>query len=407
MRRMFDALTTSEPHQNGDGSPRDKVTGRLQLVLVIAFILFALLLSSLLSSTSRAPRIAAEDEFSPLVASLKVQPVTRQIEITGSGAVKARVTVGIVPQVQGRITSLSAAMQPGGEFVADEALFQIEATDFELEVERLKSEVASARTALQLEEAEGIAATREWEAINPGEPVPDLVARKPQIRDKKAALTAAEARWATAKLNLERTTFSLPFTGRVVTSNIERGQFVAAGQSFGTAYPLDALEVAVPLADTDLKWLQPLDNVSATITTSYLGRDVTINAASIRVGAELDARTRFANVIVSLPSIKEEEPNAAASLVPGVFVEVTFKGPALDNVFALPTSAIQENGTVWLIEEGRLKEAKPDIVQTGPSETLVRGLENPSEVMTSHLAGSLEGMSVRTQRDPASTNTAE
>lgn len=404
MKHMFDAFTTNlsakEPHQNGDGSPRDKALGRLQLGLVIAFILFALILSSILSSTSRTPDIAAEAEFSPLVASEILSPVTKQIEITGSGAVKARVTVGIVPQVQGRITSVSDTMQPGGQFGAGETLFQIERADYELEVERLQSEVASARTALQLEEAEGIASTQEWQAINADEPAPDLVARKPQIRDRKAALAAAEARWSTAKLNLDRTRYTLPFAGRIVSSNIERGQFVAAGQSFGTAYPLDALEVSVPLADSDLKWLQPLDEVKATITTSYLGREVEIEAATIRIGAELDPRTRFATAIVSLPAPNEGE---AAALVPGVFVTVTFKGPSIDNVFAIPTAALQENGTVWLIEDGRLAEAHPTIIMSGPRQTLVRGLANQSEIMTSQLSGALAGMAVRTQTTESAT----
>jgi RND family efflux transporter MFP subunit len=394
MRRILDAFSTRFSKDVADPVRRSENIGRLQLGLVVSFILFAILVSSMLSSADRTPKLRDDEEFAPLVNSIIVEPETRRIEITGSGAVSSQVDVQVVPQVQGRVDWTSPVMRPGGAFLKDDVLFKIEAQDFELEVQRRRAEVASARTNLQLEEAEGTAATREWEEITPGEPVPALVARKPQIRDRRAALASAQAQLASAQLDLDRTNFSLPFNGRVVSSNVELGQFMAAGQSYGTVYSLDGLEVAVPLADKDLKWLQPLTNVEAIIRTSYLGVDREIHATATRVSAQLDAQTRFASVIVSLGE------NAAVGdvlpLVPGVFVTVTFLGPELDNLVAVPTAAIQENGKVWTIVAGRLKSSQPEIVQTGPSSSLVRGLPSGTEILLSNVPGAVENMAVRT-----------
>ena len=315
----------------------------------------------------------------------------------------SQVDVQVVPQVQGRVDWVSAVMRPGGAFLKDEVLFRIEAQDFELEVERRRAEVASAKTNLQLEEAEGLAATREWEEITPGEPVPALVARKPQIRDRRAALVSAQAQLASAQLDLDRTNFSLPFNGRIVSSNVELGQFMAAGQSYGTVYSLDGLEVEVPLADRDLKWLQPLEGIEAIITTSYLGLDREIRAQATRVSAQLDAQTRFASVIVSLGDNVEGEE--AIPLVPGVFVTVTFLGPELDNLVAIPTAAVQENGRVWTIVADRLRAVRPEIVQTGLSTTLVRGLPSGTEILLSNVPGAVENMAVRTETETSATET--
>ncbi|MDF1848407.1 MAG: efflux RND transporter periplasmic adaptor subunit [Parvibaculaceae bacterium] len=394
MKRILDPITKRFSKEAADPTDRAENVGRLQLILVVSFFLFAVLVSSLLSGTDRTPKLKDEEEFAPLVNSTIVNPETQRIEIVGSGAVSSQVDVQIIPQVQGRVDWLSAVMRPGGSFLKDEVLFRIEARDFELEVERRRAEVASARTNLQLEEAEGLAATREWEEITPGELVPALVARKPQIRDRRAALASAQAQLARAQLDLDRTNFSLPFNGRVVSSNVELGQFMATGQSYGSVYSLDGLEVTVPLADKDLKWLQPLDNVEATIQTSYLGVDRVIRARAARVSAQLDAQTRFASVIVSLGENAGTEDTLP--LVPGVFVSVTFIGPELDNLVTVPTAAVQENGKIWTVVDQRLKSARPEIVQTGPTTSLIRGLAAGTEILLSNLPGAVENMAVRT-----------
>lgn len=406
MKRILDPITRRFSKDAADPTDRAENVGRLQLILVVSFFLFAVLVSSLLSGTDRTPKLKDEEEFAPLVNSTIVRPETRRIEIVGSGAVSSQVDVQIIPQVQGRVDWLSSIMRPGGSFLKDEVLFRIEARDFELEVERRRAEVASARTNLQLEEAEGLAATREWEEITPGEPVPALVARKPQIRDRRAALASAQAQLARAQLDLDRTNFSLPFNGRVVSSNVELGQFMATGQTYGTVYSLDGLEVSVPLADKDLKWLQPLDDVEAIITTSYLGVDRVIRAKATRVSAQLDAQTRFASVIVSLGESSNEEDTLP--LVPGVFVSVTFLGPKLDSLVTVPTAAIQENGKIWTIVDQRLKAAQPEIVQTGPTVSLIRGLAAGSEIMLSNVPGAVENMAVRSVIETSSViNTVE
>lgn len=404
MRRLFGMLEDRFAPTSQDTDAKDENTGRLQLLLVVAFIAIAITISSLLSSTNRTPRMLNEAEFSPLVQTMRVQPERRRIEIVGNGAVRSEVNVQLVPQVEGRVVWLKPALKAGGYFVKDEVLFRIEAADYELEVERLRAEVASAQTNLQLEQAEGKAASREWEDIDPGTPVPELVARRPQIRDKKAALSAARARLAAAQLDLDRTSFSLPFDGRIVTSNIDVGQFVAARQSYGTAYPLDGLEVPIPLADRDLKWLQPLESVQAIVRTSYLGIEQEFPATVSRLAAVLDAQTRFATVIVSLsPPDETSTSGPHANLVPGVFVSVTFIGSQLDNIFAVPTAAVQENGLIWTIVDGRLKAATLQIVQAGPTTTLLRGLNPNDQILIGNLSGAIEGMSVRTEVETPTT----
>lgn len=406
MRRFFGMKEENYGDTSFDDRHGHENTGRIQLLLVVGFIIAALAISSLLSSTNRAPRIISEEEFAPLVTTLIVQPETRRIEIEATGAVRSQVAVQLVPQVRGRVSSINPSLRPGGSFSKDDVLFHIEEEDYKLAVERLRAEVASARTALKLEQAEGAAASREWEEINPSEPVPDLVARRPQTNDRRAAVSAAQANLGAAQLDLDRTAFSLPFNGRIVSSDIDLGQYLAAGQSYGSVYSLDGLEVPVPLADRDLKWLQPLAEVEVVVRSSYLGLDRVVPATASRIAAELDAQTRFATVLVSLNAPGDND-QPLTTLVPGVFVTVSFLGAELDDVFVIPTAAVQENGKLWVIVDGRLTEAQPEVVQSGSTTTLVRGLAPGSEILTSGLSGAIDGMAVRTSTTSSPTGSTE
>ena len=79
--------------------------------------------------------------------------------------------------------------------------------------------MAQAQTAYNLQQAEADAALQDWKQLRGDQEVPDLVARKPQMAEALANLNAAKASLATARLNLDRATFELPFDGRVVSSS--------------------------------------------------------------------------------------------------------------------------------------------------------------------------------------------
>lgn len=393
MRRLLDRFNFRSHANDPEGVDGQENIGRLQVILVVGFILTAIVISRLLGSADRAPSLDLDDEFEPFVETLIAAPATQNVIVMGSGAVRANVEVQIVPQVQGRVVWISPNMRTGGAFAKDETLFRIDPRDYELEVQRLRAQVSSAETDLRIARAESDAAIHEWETLNPTEPAPDLVARRPQIEDKRAAVASARAQLDTARLKLERTSYSVPFAGRILDSTVELGQFLNVGQSAGRVYALDGLEVAVPLADRDLKWLQPLAETRATISTTYLGEARTTTGRADRVSASLDAQTRFASVIVSLD---RDESTAETSFVPGIFVTVAFEGPAVENVTRIPTSALQENGNIWIIKDGRLQSRQPLLVQAGPQTSMVQGLAPGDEIVLSSVPGAVQGMAVRT-----------
>ena len=169
--------------------------------------------------------------------------------------------------------------------------------------------------------------------------MPPLVALQPQISQAKALLAGTLAQSEIAKLNLARTSISLPFDGKVTQSSAEIGQLLSSGNSFARAFALSAIELVVPLAATDIAALSPIQGRVATL--SVLGQ--TLASRVERVSAELDARSRFARAFIPVA--------ISADIQPGVFLDVQLTGPAIPNTFVLPESASQANDAVWLVRE--------------------------------------------------------
>ena len=167
----------------------------------------------------------------------------------------------------------------------------------------------------------------------------------------------AEAKMKLAQLWLDRTEISLPHDVRVAAADIDVGQFVGPAElvgrasSFGSVYRTDALQVRAPIEQDSLAYLAPAIGRSATIRTA----SGTYDAVVERTAAIIGPKSRLARVF-----LKFAEAHPAETLpLPGTFVEVSIAGPVHDNVLVLPESAMQDRGSVWVVDGGALKAAAP------------------------------------------------
>ena len=237
-------------------------------------------------------------------------------------------------------------------------------------------------------EAEAISAIEEWQTLN-STPVPDLVARNPQMAQAQAQLRSARAQLSNARLDVKRTEFKLPFAGRVISSSVEVGQFVQAGQSYGKLYARDSLEVSVPVQDSLLQWFNP-GEAQAIISMRYRGQDIQMQGNITRVSGELDEETRFASLIVT------PTEDQWIKLVPGVFVDVTLVGPQINNLWRVPNEVLQENQKVWMVDQkNQLKSMTPRILNVGENETLILSDGGTATLVKGMIDGAANGITVR------------
>ena len=124
-----------------------KHAGLFQLALVVAIVGGAVLLSaSLKPDAGFTPPRAQVSAVSVSV----IQPATEAFEplVELNGVVEARTLTSIIPQVSGKVVSVSDRFRPGASVGAGEVLFVIDPSDYELAVERTLAEIEVARSDL-------------------------------------------------------------------------------------------------------------------------------------------------------------------------------------------------------------------------------------------------------------------
>ena len=365
---------------------REKLTGLLQLIAVIVFVGLAVVYSQApdeSATQSTYGQVNASKSAAPLVSVVRPQLNTHSISISGNGSVTIRAYVDLAPQVSGVVASISPALRAGGTFKANEILVSIDTNDFKLRLKQAQAEVGSARSNLQLQQAKSDSAKRNYALLHPNKPVPPLVALQPQISQARALLAGATAKADIAKLDLARTSISLPFDGKITQSTAEIGQLLSSGKTFGRAFALSAIELVVPLAATDIAALSPIEGRIARL--SILGK--TLQRKVERVSAELDARSRFARAFIPV--------NLSADIQPGVFVDVQLDGPKIANTFVLPESASQANDSVWLVREGLLEKYQPVVRGRSEAGLIVDGFDYGDGIVLGAIPGAEEKQQVR------------
>lgn len=392
LRKKTDAENAESTIPESDGMShsatirKKPIIGLLQVLAVIVLMILAIIYSRepVQPATITSENISsAPSRLAPLVSVINPSISSEQLTITSTGSVAVRSYVTLTTQVSGRVIATSMALRSGGRFVAGETLVTLEQRDFTLALAQVQADVTSAQASLQLSQAEASVDITSYQRLNPGKEVPPLIAKEPQIAQATAQLHAAIARRDIGQANLERSVYSLPFSGRVVESSADEGQILNAGQSFGRVYALDAVEVVISLAPEELAKIAPAENRVAMITAD----GVTFEGRIDRIAAERDPRTRFSKVFLTA--------NNSKSLTPGTFVTVKLSGPVIDNIFMLPESALQVGQTFWIVKNGKILEVPANILGRNNGQYLVEAFEYAQGIVTGAVPGARDGLPVR------------
>ena len=291
-----------------------------------------------------------------------------------TGTVGPHGIVAMMPSVDGgRVVWISPAMRIGGTFARDETLLRIEAKDYELDVAEASADLRAAQAKLEQRRREGESAPR--------------IARAQALVDK--AETVLERR----QLALSRTSFSLPFDGRIGLAQVSVGQVLVAGLSFGNAYAKDALEVGAGIGNEDLAYLDPVTGRPATI----FAEEGAFPGEVVRVSALVAPTSRLAQVFLKFA---DDTPLDSLPL-PGSFATVQIDGPPFEDAFVLPRAAEQSGGNVWIVRDGELESVMPQMLRRSTSAMfaspgwLVRAFDAGDGVVVGSVFGAHAGMRVR------------
>lgn len=381
----------------------------LKIVLPFLVLLVGGGLLVVLISSRKAPVKEVKEFAGVLVETVTVKHREHTVTVAATGTVQARQQAEIVAQVSGRVTLLADEFIAGGMFEKGDILFQLEAIDYQLAVQRTEADLAAAELELAIIKGRARVARDEWKRLQVGKGDPNpLVLYEPQLKNAEGRVVAARAMLRQAGIDLQRTEVRAPFNCLVLSEGIDLGQYVRGGATVGTLLGTDSAEIVVPLPLDALPWLniprRGGQGAAATVSFSAGAANYHWPGRLVRTLGEVDPLGRMARVVVAVDDpylLQQPATDERPPLAVGSFVDLELQGKSLSAVTVLPRRALRDEDTVWVVDVDSLLRIRPvQVLRRERGSVLIGdGLKDGERVIVTALAGAADGLKVRIREE--------
>ncbi|AGF77392.1 RND family efflux transporter, MFP subunit [Desulfocapsa sulfexigens DSM 10523] len=385
-----------------------RTTVIIRVVACLIILLIGLGGFRFLKSRKKAPSHAVQVERPLKVAAVAAMFADVPVSIEAHGELRSIRMVEIAAEVAGSVVEVHPRLQTGEVIAKGELLFAIDDRDYRNDYESNRARLAILKrdkelTAKELERAR-ILFEKNKVGTRAGVEKAEQAANN--SADKLAQVQQAMIR---AEINLERCMVYAPFTCRITSKNIEKGQYVAPGKIVLGLADDSVLELEVPLDSRDaFAWLQFSENKVA--QSASAGSDAWFSAvkpvecevvwtedagnravATMNRVSFFDQKTRTVKVVLRLDSKQFAEKNIPMPLVSGMFCRVVIPGGTMKKVVGLPRWAVSFENTVYVVRDGRLETVPVKVARVQDNKAYVNdGLDQGDMVVTTRLVNPLE-----------------
>jgi RND family efflux transporter MFP subunit len=379
---------------------------KLKYVLPIIILAFGLVGMAGMVLSKTAPEKQEQLQDGVLVQTVALQAADYPVQIQATGTVQTAMSVNVVPQVSGRVVRLGRNFETGGFVKKGHLLFEIEADDYQLAAEKSRAEVANAEYELARVESQARVARLEWERVKLDDKRPPnpLVLYEPQLKNARAGLAGAKANVRQRMLDIGRTKIYAPFNCRISAKSVDPGQYVTAGQVAAKVAGTDVAEIVIPVPIEELQWLV----VPRAAEQTGSPAQIVLNTGRVKHAwqgridrslGEVDVQSRMTRLVVKVPDpygLKQTDAQPM-DLAEGLFVDVFLTGRTLEQVYAIPTSALRHQETLWMMAaDGTLDILQVQVLRREKDSVLVRGaLPAGQALVTTQVSGAAQGMRLR------------
>ena len=361
------------------------------------------------STEPEAQSEGATKKSAMLVSVASVERGSFTTEFTATGTVQPVEDIQLNAIVSGQIIRRSEDFVPGGIVKKGDLLLKIDPSDYMNQMALRKGELLQSQTDLEIEMGRQTIAKQDLELIGTdslSEKQKSLILRKPQLDAVKASVTAAEAAYNQAQLNVQRTSVIAPFDAQVISQNVTVGSRVGPQDNLGRLVGKDAYWVTATIPVNKIPWLTFSENESeqneviiqneanwqkGQYRTGYLYR---------QVGA-LDQQTRLVRVLIKVndPLATKPENKTKPGLIIGEFVEVMLKGKQINDVVRLNRDYLRSNQTVWIMENNELKIKNVTVALSDANYVYIsEGLSGTEKIVTTNISTVTDGVPLRTEK---------
>ena len=305
------------------------------------------------------------EEPAPLDVNVQILiPIDYEVKIKSTGITTPITQTILTSEVGGEVIYRSKKFSEGSSVISGEILAKIDDTDLQLQYKNALLQLASAEVQFAVQQAEAEIAQEAWKQVGEGA-AQDLTAKKPQLKQAKAALEVAKAQVLSADKKLNKTEITAPYTGRIKDINIDLGSTILPGQPVGSMYTSNEIEVTLFIKDSDLRFLDiPMDGRKlnpdqkslVVIKSLYRGEMQEWSGNLERVDGVIDPMTRMIKLIANFKNNFIEDTKPILPI--GLFVEAEVSGKRLIDVFMIPNTAFTPNGELLVVNQDNTLEIR-------------------------------------------------
>ena len=376
------------------------LTKVLPALIILGFFIFVY---SWLQATKQVVKPQAPEEQTWIVQSVTVQQVDVQPLEQAFGTVVAAREAHLRFGVAGEVERVSNNLRNGAHVKTGDILASLDTERLQLALDKVEVQIKAEST--QIKEFTAQLALRQRMAERAQSLSEKGVGSQAELDGAELAVSQASNQLALAKSRLAELKVSLrrhrkdledavlkaPFDGSLSSVDLALGNQVSNTYLVATLTDLSSLEVS---------FVVPAD-IYANVT-NLIGQQVKLSWSSEgSVVSETTATITRAEVVVDRTEgggrlYAELPDDAARSVPPGAFVEVSYSGQELTNVIELPEEALVGQDQVFVIEQGRAMQRQVVLLHRSPGWIWVRGdLTSGDKVIATRLPGIGNGLRVR------------
>ena len=356
--------------------------------------------------------IALNENKSVDVDTIKVKKETASVYTSSEGIVKPHRKITVLSEVKGRIIEQSPNLDAGGLLSEGEILLKLDPRDYVVDVEKNRANVEKAEFELVLEKGKKLVAEKEWQLLDPsfkqGGLGKDLALRIPHLREKEAALHAAQSSLEKSLVDLKRTLIRAPFNSLVLEEFVEKGQIILPQAKIAELVSTDQFRIQVSVPYDELSSIFPMmNNPKAKIPVKVIedlgsNKKLERNGYILRLLGGVDPNGRLVQVLVVVedPLNIENHDSAQFPLLLGAKVKVQFGSTEVTDAVKIPKSAIHEDNKIWLKNRSnKLDIKKVNILSEDGDMVYIsgKGINDGDEIITSDIPVASLGMELHSR----------
>ncbi|MEM8593430.1 MAG: efflux RND transporter periplasmic adaptor subunit [Pseudomonadota bacterium] len=371
---------------------------KISLILALVVVVLSVLGAKFIKSTPQKVKQKPPKNRTVSVDVMTLGVQNYAVNIPSFGRVNATTQSRLSSKVAGKVVSLNPAFRVGGVFKKGDVLLVVESDEYQSRVELSKAQLTEAQLALEKERALSAQARKNWDRLALDRTPSDLLLRKPFLASANAAVASAKAQLALAENNFNSAQVRAPFSGRVLTKQVDVGQVVSVNSVLGEIYRTDVFEVRLPIPESAVSLIDlpapgklPSSGLGVSVFNTLTPNKDKWSATIVLSEGAIDVTTQQLHVVAEINDMAESSGRRPLQL--NQYVEALIHAKTLENVLVVPADYVRQDRYVYVLDdENRIQRRDVSVLWQSDKEVVISaGVMAGEELITTSVSDAQVG----------------